>query len=55
MWICWLSRCWYLCAATAVLQDLGKLSVMASLCAALTVYHVTVAKSVIRQVGEQFQ
>nr|XP_009291999.1 extracellular calcium-sensing receptor-like isoform X3 [Danio rerio] len=43
-------RCWCLCAATAVLRDSGRLFVVASLCAALTVYHVTVAKSVMRQI-----
>lgn len=43
-------RCQYPFAVTAVLRDSGKLFVMGSLSAALIVYHVTVARSVIRQV-----
>ncbi|XP_028818639.1 uncharacterized protein LOC114769619 [Denticeps clupeoides] len=42
-------RCWCLCAVTAALRDTGKLSVLGSLCAVLTVYHVTVGKLVMRQ------
>ncbi|KPP59554.1 extracellular calcium-sensing receptor-like, partial [Scleropages formosus] len=48
-WLCsLLSRCWCLCAVTAVLQDPGRLFVVGSLSAALTVYHVTMARLVIR-------
>lgn len=47
-----LNRPQYLSALTAALQDSGRLPVMVSLCAALTAYHVTMAKLVIRQVRE---
>ncbi|KAL6479459.1 hypothetical protein MHYP_G00128920 [Metynnis hypsauchen] len=40
----------YLSALTAVLQDSGRLPAVGSLCAALTVYHVTMARLVIRQI-----
>lgn len=43
-------RCQYPFVVAAVLRDSGKLFVKGSLCAALTVYHVTVARLVIRQV-----
>lgn len=46
-----LARCRCLCAVPVVFQGPGKLSVVGSLSAALTVYHVTVAKLAIRQVG----
>ncbi|KAG7496991.1 extracellular calcium-sensing receptor-like [Solea senegalensis] len=44
-------RCQYLCAVPVVFQASGRLSVVGSLSAALTVYHVTVAKLAIRQVS----
>ncbi|KAF1394152.1 hypothetical protein PFLUV_G00023560 [Perca fluviatilis] len=42
-------RCWCLYAVPAVFQGPGRLSVVGSLSAALTVYHVTVAKLAMRQ------
>lgn len=45
-----LHRCQCLCAVPAAVQGSGKLSVVGSLYAALTVYHVTAAKLAIRQV-----
>ncbi len=46
-----LLRCQCLYAVPAVFQGPGRLSVVGSLFAALTVYHVTVAKLAIRQVS----
>ncbi|XP_073785925.1 vomeronasal type-2 receptor 1-like isoform X6 [Danio rerio] len=44
------ARYLFLYAVTAALQDTGRLSDMGSLCVVLIVFHVTLARSVIRQI-----